>query len=32
MLDSIYLSWLGIIYLIMLFIPNFFWTKYQPLG
>lgn len=30
MLDSIYLSWLGIIYLIMLFIPNFFWTKHQP--
>ena len=32
MLDSIYLSWLGIVYLIMLFIPNFFWTKHQPLG
>lgn len=23
-------SYLGLIYLVMLFVPNFFWTKNQP--
>ena len=25
-------SYVGLIYLLMLFIPNIFWTKNQPIG
>lgn len=32
MFKSIYISVIGIIYLLMLFVPNMIWTKYQPVG
>lgn len=28
----IHISWIGIIYLVLLFIPNILWTKCQPIG
>lgn len=32
MMESIHLSAIGIIYLLLLFIPNLIWIKYQPRG
>ncbi|MEG0275469.1 MAG: hypothetical protein RR630_00425 [Coprobacillus sp.] len=32
MIESMYISIIGIIYLLMLFVPNMIWTKYQPVG
>lgn len=32
MLGHFGFSYIGLIYLLMLFIPNFFWTKYKPEG
>lgn len=32
MFESIYISIIGIVYLLMLFIPNIIWTKHQPSG
>lgn len=29
---GIYISWIGIIYMIGLIIPNLFWAKHQPIG
>lgn len=28
----IHISWIGVIYLTLLFVPNILWTKYQPIG
>ena len=32
MLGHLGFSYVGVIYLLMLFIPNIFWTKNQPVG
>ncbi|MEG0368139.1 MAG: hypothetical protein RR585_14950 [Coprobacillus sp.] len=31
-MDSIYVSLIGIVYMVLLFVPNMIWIKHQPIG